>query len=42
MAQIEDRDYAGRYALDERKVFLIAANFIEKKGARGLEYKILP
>ena len=42
MAQIEDRDYAGRYALDERKVFLIAANFIEKKGTRGLEYKILP
>ncbi|MDE6856018.1 MAG: ATP-binding protein [Muribaculaceae bacterium] len=42
MAQIEDRDYAGRYALDERKVFRMAANFIEKKGARGLEYKILP
>ena len=40
MAQIRDRDYAGRYALDSRKVYLIGANFIETKGKKGLEYRI--
>lgn len=40
MAQIRDRDYAGRYALDSRKVYLIGANFIEAKGKKGLEYRI--
>ena len=40
MAQIRDRDYAGRYELDSRKVYLIGANFIETKGKKGLEYRI--
>ncbi|MDE5880434.1 MAG: ATP-binding protein [Muribaculaceae bacterium] len=40
MAQIHDRDYAGRYALDPRPVFLIAANFNENKENRGLQYEI--
>lgn len=40
MEQIETRDYAGRYSLDSRKVYLIAANFNEKKDKRGLEYEI--
>ncbi|MDE6549093.1 MAG: ATP-binding protein, partial [Muribaculaceae bacterium] len=40
MAQIHDRDYAGRYALDPRPLFLIAANFNENKENRGLEYSI--
>ena len=31
MAQIHSRDYAGRYALDPRPIYLIAANFNEKK-----------
>ncbi|MBD5262414.1 MAG: AAA family ATPase, partial [Bacteroides sp.] len=41
MDQIHEQDYAGRYALDPRKVFLIAANFTEDKDRRGLEYEIL-
>ena len=40
MEQIYSRDYAGRYALDPRTVYLIGANFNEKKEMRGLEYKI--
>ncbi len=40
MDQIKSRDYAGRYALDLRTVYLIAANFNEKKDSRGLEYEI--
>lgn len=40
MGQIHSRDYAGRYALDHRKVYLIGANFNEKKEKRGLEYEI--
>lgn len=40
MDQIYSRDYAGRYALDSRQVYLIAANFNEKKDNRGLSYEI--
>ncbi|MDE5850071.1 MAG: ATP-binding protein [Muribaculaceae bacterium] len=38
--QIHDRDYVGRYALDKRPVFLIAANYNSDKDYRGLEYEI--
>ncbi|MDE7347961.1 MAG: ATP-binding protein [Muribaculaceae bacterium] len=40
MDQLRDRDYAGRYAMDQRPVYLIGANFIEDKDNRGLEYEI--
>ena len=40
MEQIYSRDYAGRYSLDPRKVYLIGANFNEKQEDRGLEYRI--
>lgn len=40
MNQILSRDYAGRYAFDSRTVYLIAANFDEKKEERGLKYEI--
>lgn len=40
MAQIRDRDYAGRFALDSRRVYLIGANFTDKKDSRGLSYII--
>lgn len=40
MDQIYSRDYAGRYGIDHRKVFLIGANYVEKKDDRKLEYKI--
>ncbi|MDE6379363.1 MAG: ATP-binding protein [Muribaculaceae bacterium] len=40
MDQIHSRDYAGRYAMDNRTVFLIGANFNEKKEERGLQYEI--
>ena len=40
MQQIYDRDYAGRYAMDTRQIYLIGANFIEDKENRGLEYEI--
>ena len=40
MDQIHDRDYHGRFAMDHRKLYLIAANFCEKKENRGLEYEI--
>ncbi len=40
MDQIYTRDYAGKYAMDDRTVYLIGANFNEKKRDRGLEYQI--
>ncbi len=40
MDQIQSRDYAGRFAMDSRPIYLIAANFNEKKDSRGLEYEI--
>ena len=40
MDQLHSRDYAGRYAKDSRKVFLIGANFVEDKKDRGLEFMI--
>lgn len=36
MTQIRERDYAGRYALDSRKIYLIGANFSSDKDSRGL------
>ena len=39
--QIRDRDYAGRFAMDRRRVYLIGANFNECKDKRGLDYKII-
>ena len=41
MDQIHARDYAGRYAMDSRTVYLIGANFLEKKDERGLVYEIV-
>lgn len=39
--QIHDRDYAGGYAADSRKIYLIAANFSDSKENRGLtDYSI--
>ena len=38
--QIHSRDYAGRYACDSRKVYLIAANFSNSKDDRGLHFTI--
>lgn len=40
MDQIHSRDYAGRYAMDSRPVYLIAANFNDDKDDRGLHYEI--
>lgn len=40
MAQIHSRDYAGRFALDPRTVFLIGVNYEEKRAKRGLMYEI--
>ncbi len=40
MEQIHSRDYAGKYAMEDRTVYLIGANFNEKKEDRGLEYEI--
>ena len=39
--QIQERDYAGRYALDKRTVYLVRANFDEKKDERQLTYEII-
>ncbi|MDE6235698.1 MAG: ATP-binding protein [Muribaculaceae bacterium] len=36
MEQLKRRDYAGRYAMDERRLYLIGANFSDKGEARGL------
>ena len=40
MDQIHSRDYAGRYAMDSRQIYLIGANFIEDADNRWLEYEI--
>lgn len=40
MEQIYSRDYAGRYTMDPRTVYLIGANFNEQKEERGLKYEI--
>lgn len=40
MDQIHSRDYAGRFAMDTRTVYLISANYNEKKESRGLQYEI--
>ncbi len=40
MDQIKARDYAGRFAMDSRQVYLIAANYTEKSVSRGLDYEI--
>ena len=40
MEQLHERDYAGRYALDPRRLYLIGANFIEHGEERRLEYEI--
>lgn len=40
MDQIHSRDYAGRYSLDTRTIYLIAANFKETNEDRGLHYEI--
>ena len=40
MEQIYTRDYAGRYGKDDRKIYLIGANNVEKKDERRLEYRI--
>lgn len=40
MNQLHDRDYAGRYSLDSRTVYLIGVNYTEKKEDRGLQYEI--
>ena len=36
MKQLRERDYAGRYALDPRTLYLIGANFSDKAADRGL------
>ena len=36
MQQLHERDYAGHYALDRRKVYIIGANFATGKDERGL------
>lgn len=41
MEQIYSRDYAGRYAMDSRTVYLIGANFCDKKEERELQYEIV-
>lgn len=38
--QLQSRDYAGRYSLESRPVFLIAANFISDKENRQLQFDI--
>lgn len=42
IAQILDRDYAGRFAMDSRQIYLIGANFSDRKDSRGLSYIISP
>ena len=41
LEQIHSRDYAGQFAMDPRKVYLIGANFNEHQDNRGLEYDII-
>lgn len=40
MDQIRSRDYAGRFCMNPRTVYLIGANFVEKKEERCLQYEI--
>ncbi len=40
MDQIHSRDYAGKYAMHDKTIYLIGANFNSNKEARGLEYQI--
>ncbi len=40
MDQIHSRDYAGKYAMHDKTVYLIGANFNSNKDSRGLEYQI--
>lgn len=40
MDQIRTRDYAGRYDMDSRTVYLIGANYVADRDGRGLEYEI--
>ncbi len=40
LKQIIDRDYAGRFALDPRKLFLIGANFSNDKDSRSFTFII--
>lgn len=40
MSQIYSRDYAGRYELNVRTVYLIGANFSDTSNSRGLSYAI--
>ncbi len=40
MDQIHSRDYAGRFAMDSRPVYLIGANYTENKDERGMQYEI--
>lgn len=40
MDQIYSRDYAGRYAMDSRRLCLIGVNYVEDKDDRRLEYRI--
>lgn len=40
MDQIRKRDYAGRYTMDSRKIYLIGANYVNSKDKRDLEYEI--
>ncbi|MDE6479043.1 MAG: ATP-binding protein [Muribaculaceae bacterium] len=41
MKQIYSQDYAGRYTMDSRKVYLIGANLNEDKEDRTLDYEIV-
>lgn len=36
MEQLHDRDYAGRFAMDPRTIYIIGANFSDKGSDRGL------
>ena len=38
--QLHERDYAGRFAMDTRQIYLIAANYSESKHDRALRYEI--
>ncbi|MDE6010244.1 MAG: PD-(D/E)XK nuclease domain-containing protein, partial [Muribaculaceae bacterium] len=40
MDQIEARDYAGKYLLDGRRIYLIGVNYENSGDKRGLEYEI--
>ncbi|MDE5870066.1 MAG: PD-(D/E)XK nuclease domain-containing protein, partial [Muribaculaceae bacterium] len=40
MEQIHARDYAGRYSLDSRTVYIIGVNFENNKGKRIMTYQI--